>query len=132
MTRSSANASRSHWPSAKMAHRPTNKPRRMTRFPTLNRSRLRRWSCPTPTSRASNADQVVRRHRRRRCRLPRRDKRASNTDFYSFTAPAGTVINFQLMSAALTRSVAPAGTAPNEYNQGPFDTTWPSTIRAAR
>ena len=47
---------------------------------------------------------------------------ASNTDFYSFTAPAGTVINFQLMSAALTRSVAPAGTAPNEYNQGPFDT----------
>ena len=32
------------------------------------------------------------------------------------------MINFQLMSAALTRSVAPAGTAPTDYNQGPFDT----------
>ena len=48
---------------------------------------------------------------------------ASNTDFYSFTAQAGTLINFQLMSVLLTRSVAPAGTAPNGYNQGPFDTT---------
>ena len=26
------------------------------------------------------------------------------------------------MSVALTRSVAPAGTAPTDYNQGPFDT----------
>ena len=47
---------------------------------------------------------------------------ASNTDFYSFTAQAGTLINFQLMSALLTRSVAPAGTAATDYNQGPFDT----------
>ena len=43
---------------------------------------------------------------------------ASNTDFYSFTAQAGTLINFQLMSAVLTRSVAPAGTAPTDDNQG--------------
>ena len=47
---------------------------------------------------------------------------ASNTDFYSFTAQAGTLINFQLMSAALTRSVAPAGTPPTGDNQGPFNT----------
>ncbi len=47
---------------------------------------------------------------------------ASNTDYYSFTAQAGTLINFQLMSALLTRSVAPAGTSPTDYNQGPFDT----------
>ena len=47
---------------------------------------------------------------------------ASNTDFYSFTAQAGTLINFQLMSVLLTRSVAPPGTAPTDYNQGPFDT----------
>ena len=47
---------------------------------------------------------------------------ASNTDFYSFTASAGTLINFQLMSVLLTRTLAPAGTAPNDYNQGPFDT----------
>ena len=32
------------------------------------------------------------------------------------------MINFQLMSVLLTRSVAPAGTAPTDYNQGPFDT----------
>ncbi|MFI5455769.1 MAG: Ig-like domain repeat protein, partial [Isosphaerales bacterium] len=48
---------------------------------------------------------------------------ASNTDFYSFTAQAGTVINFQLMSALLTRSVAAPGTPPSDYNQGPFDTS---------
>ncbi len=48
---------------------------------------------------------------------------ASNTDFYSFTAQAGTLINFQLMSAALTRSVADPGTPPSDYNQGPFDTS---------
>ncbi len=47
---------------------------------------------------------------------------ASNTDFYSFTAQAGTLINFQLMSADLTRSVAPAGTPPTGDNQGPFNT----------
>ena len=47
---------------------------------------------------------------------------ASNTDFYSFTAQAGTLINFQLMSEALTRSVAPAGTPATDYNQGPFNT----------
>ena len=47
---------------------------------------------------------------------------ASNTDFYSFTAQAGTLINFQLMSVVLTRSLAPAGTAPTDDNQGPFDT----------
>jgi Ca2+-binding RTX toxin-like protein len=47
---------------------------------------------------------------------------ASNTDFYSFTAQAGTLINFQLMSAALTRSVAASGTAATDYNQGAFDT----------
>ena len=47
---------------------------------------------------------------------------ASNTDYYSFTVAAGTVINFQLMSALLTRSVAPAGTSPTEYNQNPFNT----------
>ena len=47
---------------------------------------------------------------------------ASNTDFYSFTAQAGTLINFQLMSANLTRSVAPAGTPPTGENQGPFNT----------
>ncbi len=47
---------------------------------------------------------------------------ASNTDFYSFTASAGTLINFQLMSVLLTRTLAPAGTAPNDFNQGPFDT----------
>ena len=47
---------------------------------------------------------------------------ASNTDFYSFTAQAGTLINFQLMSVLLTRLVADPGTAPNDYNQGPFDT----------
>ncbi len=46
----------------------------------------------------------------------------SNTDFYSFTAQAGTLINFQLMSVLLTRTLAPEGTAPNDYNQGPFDT----------
>ncbi len=48
---------------------------------------------------------------------------ASNTDFYSFTAQAGTLINFELMSAALTRSVAAPGTPPSDYNQGPFDTS---------
>ncbi len=47
---------------------------------------------------------------------------ASNTDFYSFTAQAGTLINFQLMSAALTRPVAPPGTPPTNENQGPFNT----------
>ncbi len=47
---------------------------------------------------------------------------ASNTDFYSFTAQAGTLINFELMSVALTRSVAPEGTAATDYNQGPFNT----------
>ncbi len=47
---------------------------------------------------------------------------ASNTDFYSFTAQAGTLINFQLMSADLTRSVSPAGTPPTGDNQGPFNT----------
>ena len=47
---------------------------------------------------------------------------ASNTDFYSFTAPAGTLINFQLMSAVLTRTQAPEGTTPDGYNQGAFDT----------
>ncbi len=47
---------------------------------------------------------------------------ASNTDYYSFTAQAGTLINFQLMSAVLSRSVAPPGTSPNAYNQAPFDT----------
>ena len=47
---------------------------------------------------------------------------ASNTDYYSFTGQAGTLINFQLMSVALTRSVAPNGTAATEYNQGPFNT----------
>jgi Ca2+-binding RTX toxin-like protein len=47
---------------------------------------------------------------------------ASNTDYYAFTAQAGTLINFQLMSVALTRSEAPAGTPPTDYNQGPFDT----------
>jgi Ca2+-binding RTX toxin-like protein len=46
----------------------------------------------------------------------------SDTDFYSFTAGAGTLINFQLMSAVLTRSLAPAGTPATDYNQGPFDT----------
>ena len=45
----------------------------------------------------------------------------SDTDFYSFTA-AGTVINFQLMSAVLTRSLAPEGTAATNENQGAFDT----------
>ncbi len=47
---------------------------------------------------------------------------ASNTDYYSFTAQAGTLINFQLMSVILTRSVATAGTSPTDNNQGPFDT----------
>src|SRR5262249_20058438 len=47
---------------------------------------------------------------------------ASNTDFYSFAAQGGTLITFQLMSALLTRSEAPAGTAATDYNQGPFDT----------
>ncbi len=47
---------------------------------------------------------------------------ASNTDFYSFTAQAGTLISFQLMSALLTRNVADPGTPPTDYNQGPFDT----------
>ena len=47
---------------------------------------------------------------------------ASNTDYYSFTAQAGTLINFQLMSVALTRNEAPAGTLPTDYNQAPFDT----------
>ena len=46
----------------------------------------------------------------------------SDTDFYSFTAQANTLINFELMSVALTRTQAPAGTAPNDSNQGPFDT----------
>ncbi len=47
---------------------------------------------------------------------------ASNTDFYSFTAAAGTLISFQLSSVLITRNVAPPGTAPNDYNQGAFDT----------
>ena len=32
------------------------------------------------------------------------------------------MISFQLMSAVLTRSLAPAGTAANDFNQGAFDT----------
>jgi Ca2+-binding RTX toxin-like protein len=47
---------------------------------------------------------------------------ASNTDYYSFTAQAGTLINFQLMSEVLTRSVAPTGDAATDYNQAPFNT----------
>ena len=47
---------------------------------------------------------------------------ASNTDYYSFTAQAGTLISFQVMSVALTRNVAPPGTPATDYNQGPFDT----------
>ena len=47
---------------------------------------------------------------------------ASNTDYYSFTAQAGTLINFQLMSSLLTRLVAPAGASATPENQAPFNT----------
>jgi len=57
---------------------------------------------------------------------------ASNTDFYSFNAQAGTLINFQLMSAVLTRNVAPPGTPPMTTTKGLSTPTWPSTTRAAR
>ena len=57
---------------------------------------------------------------------------ASNTDYYSFTAQAGTLINFQLMSVALTRNVAPPAPRRLTTTRGLSTPTWPSTIRAAR
>ncbi len=48
---------------------------------------------------------------------------ASNTDFYSFPPPKlGTLIDFQLMSSALTRSMACRQRGLHGDNQGPFNT----------
>ena len=95
---------------------------RIIRWPTPSRSRSRRWSCPTPTFEGVNADKVFDVTAADVVGYLGETNGASNTDFYSFTAQAGTLINFQLMSAALTRSVAPAGTPPTGDNQGPFNT----------
>ena len=58
---------------------------------------------------------------------------ASNTDYYSFTAQAGTLINFQLMSAAPdTVRGASRHTPRPTTTKGPSTPTWSSTTRAAR
>ena len=87
-----------------------------------SRSCSRPWSCPTPTSRARTPTRSWTSRPPIWSATLGETNGASNTDFYSFTAIAGTLINFQLMSVLLTRSLAPAGTAPNDFNQGPFDT----------
>ena len=55
----------------------------------------------------------------------------SNTDFYSFNATAGTLINFQLMSVLLSRSVAPRAPRPMTLTKGRSTPIWQSTIQTA-
>ncbi len=56
----------------------------------------------------------------------------SDTDFYSFTAQAGTLINFQLMSVALTRSWRLPALRRQTTTRGRSTPIWSSTTRAAR
>ena len=105
-----------------MAHRPTNKSLRIIRWQTPSRSRSQPLVVPDTDLEGVNADKVFDVTAADVVGYLGETNGASNTDFYSFTAQAGTLINFQLMSAALTRSVAPAGTTPTGDNQGPFNT----------
>ena len=120
-TRSLANGSRSHSPTAKTARRPTNRSLPIIRWPTPSRSRVP-LVVPDTNLHGVNSNKVFDVTAADVVGYLGETSGASNTDFYSFTAQAGTLINFQLMSAVLTRSVEPSGTSPTDYNQGPFDT----------
>ena len=94
----------------------------MIRWPTPSRSRSRPWSCPTPTSRESTPTRSSTSPPPTSSATWGRQTEHRTPTFTRSPPRPARLINFQLMSVVLTRSLAPAGTAPNDYNQGPFDT----------
>ena len=99
-----------------MARRPTKRPRRTIRWPTPQPIALEPLVVPDTDLEGVDADQIFNVTAADIVGYLGLDSSGqSNTDYYSFTAQAGTLINFQLMSAVLDRSAS--GTR-RRYNQG--------------